>query len=313
MKRLTAIFLICFLLAGCASSEPVSTTVFAMDTVMTFHLWGDDAEEVSSQYAQMFQQISNRWSTQVDGSIPCALNAGEDPGLTAEEEAVLERIQALYVRTGGAFNPYLRNVMEVWGFYDQEYLNEDYELPTAEQIAAALADPAYDFGGVIKGYAGAYAAEQLLGYDVDRATLSLGGNIQTFGTKADGSPWLIGIQDPNGGDSLGILSVEGTCAVVTSGDYQRYFEYDGVKYHHIIDPETGYPADSGLCSVTIICADGLTADALSTALFVMGLEEGAEFWRSSDDFEAVFVTTDGAIYATEGAVLSGCEYEVITR
>lgn len=313
MKRILPILLMVLLLSGCAGEEMVETNTFSMDTVMNFKLWGSDAETVSASFPQMFSQLSRRWSALEEDSIPTALDEGVDPGLSDEEQRVLDRIEELYRRTGGTFDPHLRSVMDCWGFYGQEYQEPDYRVPTQEEIVSALNDPGYDFGAVIKGYAGQAAADLLAQYDIDRAILTLGGNVQTYGSKPNGTPWQIGIQNPDGGDTVGILSVEGTCSVVTSGDYQRYFEKDGVRYHHIIDPATGCPADSGLRSVTIICHDGLTADALSTALFVMGLEEGSEFWRSSDDFEAVFITSDNRIYATQGAVLTGCEYEVITR
>lgn len=309
MKRVTCLILtLALLLCGCGGSGYIEKDIFAMDTVMNLQIWGKDAEAGMNLVTEMLMDLEDRWSSTQGNSVIGRLNRGQEVVLTAEEAYLLERAEALSQRTGGAFDPKMRSVSLAWGF-----LNQAYTVPTDAQIAAALQESQWDLGAAVKGYAGQRAADLLGSLDIDRAILNLGGNIQTHGEKADGSPWQVGIQAPNGGDYVGIVSVTGTASIVTSGDYQRYFEADGVRYHHIIDPETGYPADSGLSSVTVICRDGLTADALSTALFVMGLENGTEFWRESDDFEAVFVLSTGEVYATEGAALSGCEFEVIGR
>ena len=309
MKRALVVVLIVGLLlgsSGCSSSA--QSTVFCMDTVMDLQLWGRDAQEAAGYIRFVLEDLEGRWSATDENSLIGNLNRGVDVTLDMSQQAVLLKIEKLSERTGGAFDPKLGGLVAVWGFY-----GEDYRVPASDEIEEAVASGNWDLGAAIKGYAGTKCVEALERFRVDRAILNLGGNVQTYGKKPDGTPWQIGIQNPNGGDYVGVVCVEGTMSIVTSGDYQRYFELDGVRYHHILDPKTGYPADSGLRSVTVICEDGMTADALSTALFVMGLEEGSAFWRQSDDFEAVFILTTGEIYATEGAALSGCDYEVISR
>ena len=309
MKRVLPVVLLAALLfTGCAGEEKAQRTVFAMDTVMDLLVWGENPEELAEELPALLTALEAAWSAMEEDSVIGRLNRGVDVALTEEKAGLLERVEALSRRTGGAFDPHLLSLSAAWGFPTGEY-----RIPGEDEIAAALADRKWDLGAAVKGYAGQRAVALLEERGAERAILNLGGNVQTYGEKADGSPWQIAIRDPEGEGYLGLLSVTGTAAVVTSGDYQRYFEMDGVRYHHILDPETGCPARSGLRSVTVICRDGLTADALSTALFVMGLEDGIEFWRQSGDFEAVFVCGDGTVWATAGAALTGCEFEVIER
>ena len=309
MRRVVALVLfVCLLAAGCSfQQKPLEETCWAMDTYMSFKLWGKDAREGMNAIQQLLSEMEATWSVADDTSLLSRLNRGEAVA-SKDQQRFLDAVMKLSERTEGAFDPQLNSVIALWGF-----LSDNYRVPDQAEICTALKDKQWNLGAVVKGYAGQQAAALLEDLNVDRAVLNLGGNVQTYGEKADGSPWQIAIQNPQGGDYVGIVSVFGTASVITSGDYQRYFEEDGIRYHHILDPATGYPSDSDLCSVTVICRDGMTADALSTALYVLGLEAAAELWRQSDDFEAVFILSKGDIYAKEGAALSGCEYEVIYR
>ena len=303
MKRVICILLIAVLLTGCSAFESHSReTVFAMDTVMDLQAWGKDSQEALAQLQAEIALLEEKWSATDDDSLIGRLNDG-GVVLNENEHNFIQRARDLSQRTNGAFDPQLGGYIQAWGFY-----NGEYRVPGEEQLQQVPVK--WDLGGLVKGYAGTRLTEILDTLNIDRAILNLGGNVQTYGEKTGGQPWQIAIQNPDGG-TLGTIAVRGTMAVVTSGDYQRYFEQDGKRYHHILDPETGYPADSGLSSVTVICEDGTLADALSTALFVMGMEKAVDHWRQYRDFGMVLLTKDGSLYATENVALTDCTYEVI--
>ncbi len=191
-------------------------------------------------------------------------------------------------------------------------------IPDKEEIARALQYTGYekvlledggvtllegmslDLGAVGKGLACDRIAALLEEKEVYGAVISVGGSILTYGKKPDGTPWQVGIINPeNTSSMIGILSLEGQWCVSTSGDYERYVIVDGVKYHHILNPATGYPADSGIRSVTVLCKSGVLSDALSTACFVLGVEEGMELAKSYGA-EVLFVDEEGMITMTDG-------------
>ena len=155
-------------------------------------------------------------------------------------------------------------------------------------------------GSLAKGYTSDSIIEIFRENGVESAIVNLGGNVQTLGTKPDGSLWKVGIKNPFQPDSeMCIVSVEDK-AVITSGNYERYFTgEDGKNYWHIIDSKDGRPADNGLVSVTVIGSNGMMCDSLSTALFVAGTENAVEYWQNNGDFDMILVTDDGKLLITE--------------
>lgn len=162
-------------------------------------------------------------------------------------------------------------------------------------------DVQIDLGGIAKGFTSDHMMQVFADSGVTSGIISLGGNVQALGLKPDGSRWRVAVQDPkNSEDNFAVIEIEDE-AVITSGGYQRYFEQDGTTYHHIIDPRTGYPADSGIISSTIISHDGTLADGLSTSLFIMGVDDALDYWRAhSDEFDAILMDENGTVYVTDG-------------
>lgn len=297
--------------------EPVSQDVFAMDTYMTVTAYGDAAQEAVSDAVEEIHRLDGLLSTGDENSEVYKLNQDGGGKLSEDTRYLLERSLELWKDTEGRFEIGIYPVMQAWGFTDGEY-----QVPSGEKLQQllALADSSQifideenssvvfgiegmeiDLGGIAKGYTSARIMDIYREHGVSSGLVSLGGNVQVMGRRPDGDPWRVAIQDPSGGDDyLGVLEAE-DCAVITSGGYERYFEEDGVVYHHIIDPGTGYPADSGLVSVTIVSPDGTLADGLSTSLFLMGREEAKRYWQQhSGEFDAILLDRDGNLYLTEG-------------
>lgn len=315
MKKILPFLLALALLSGCSRQAALQEAdLFAMDTTISLQVYAeDDAQPLLKQMQQLLLTLDEQLSVTRPDSPVAQLNAAGQGTLPEIARSLLEQTIALSRETGGALDPTIYPIVSLWGFTtDSHHVPTDGEIAAAQSStglshvtldgsAVTLSDGCQlDFGAVAKGYAGQLCAALAEEAGIP-AVLTLGGSVQTVGTKPDGSDWQIGLADPDEPAShLGVIRLSGSWAVVTSGDYQRYFEADGVRYHHIMDPATGRPARSGLRSVTIVAQDGLRADGLSTALFVMGLDRATAFWRQTDDFDAIFIDDQNHIYYTQG-------------
>lgn len=291
-----------------------SQELYAMDTVMTLTAYGPQAKKALNDAADEIERLDALWSiSSSDGDI-ARLNTDKQATLSNDTIALLKRAQEISASTGGLFACTIEPVMEAWGF-----TNGNYTVPDDATLQSLLAhvddtqiaidgstvtipdDVKVDLGGIAKGFTSDRVMELFAADGVTSGIISLGGNVQTLGTKPDGSLWRVGIQDPdNSSDIIATIEVADK-AVITSGGYQRYFEQNGTTYHHIIDPRTGMPADSGQTSVTIVSDDGTLADGLSTSLFIMGKEAALDYWRAHrDDFDVILVASDGSVTISEG-------------
>ena len=299
------------------SNEEASKDIFAMDTYMTVTAYGAKAQEAVDEAEAEIQRLDELLSTGNEESEIAQLNQNKSAILSEDAGYLVERALELNKETDGAFDIAIYPVMEAWGFPTQ-----NYQVPTADTLESLLklADASQiiydensrkisfdregmkiDLGGIAKGYTSSRIMDIYKENNISSGLVNLGGNVQALGTKPDGSKWRVAVQSPDDTeDYLGILSVEDK-AVITSGGYERYFEQDGKTYHHIIDPKTGYPAENGLTSVTVVSEDGTLADGLSTSLFIMGKDKAIEFWRvHSDEFDIIMLTDEGKLYVTEG-------------
>ncbi len=326
MNRKPLLILLSIMIAGLAAgciltysrqshAREYSRQLFAMDTVMSFTAYGSHGEEAVEAAVKEVERLDALLSTGSEESEVSRINGAGEGDLSEDTEEILSEGLAIWNQTGGLFDVTIYPLMQLWGFP-----TGNYHVPTAEELeqTMSLVDSSkvvldgshvvlgehqkIDLGGIAKGYTSNRVMEIFREYGVTSAMVSLGGNVQTLGKKPDGTEWQVGIQNPDNvqGDLLGAVAVQDQ-AVITSGGYERYFEENGQTYIHILDPRTGYPAKSGLTSVSVVSKNGMLADALSTSLYIMGLDEATEYWRTyADEFDMILMADDGTVYVTEG-------------
>lgn len=316
------IFGILLFLAGfliCEGKNPQDKAVerqfFAMDTYMTLKAYGAGAEEGIEKAEKEIRRLEAILSVTEKSSEVYDINEQGGGILSQDTQRLLNRSLELYQETDGLFDVTIYPLMELWGFSTKKYhvpseaelqeilpLVDGAKIFVSENRIKLSAGQRLDFGGIGKGYAADQVMKILKEEGVENALISLGGNIGTLGVNEKKEPWVIGIRDPNGTgeEMIGSVRVSGKF-VVTSGGYERYFEEDGKTYIHILDPKTGYPAEQGLISATIVSEDGTLADALSTAVYLMGLEKASAYWKEHREvFDMILVAEDGKVYVTQG-------------
>ncbi len=334
--RILALLLACLLLTGCVKApeggaqpgivptasaderiDPTKKTTgigFYFDTVVSLTLWGAPetlANEVWETCARYEQLLSKTIAT----SDVSRINNAQGQTVTVDPETweILRRAKEISGQTGGAFSVTIAPVTALWSFTGMETnivptdekrlamlpLVDDQQIILGENNTVILpVGMQIDLGGIAKGYIADKVAE-LLREKAYAGIVSLGGNVYTVGTKPDGSKFSVGIKNPEATHLSKAIIYTGDCTVVTSGTYERGFSFGGVRFHHILDPKTGWPSQSDLVSATFVMESSMTADALATACIVIGSEKSLKL-AADLGLDAMFIKADGTVLFTEG-------------
>ena len=319
LLTLLAVFLLILTACGNDAEElpQAEDNAFLMDTLVQMQAHGENAEAAVAESMERIREIENLMSKTIETSDIYKLNnnPNQEIEISNESKTVLEKSQNYAEMTDGDFDPTIGALVELWGIGSKEA-----GVPTEAEIKNALENVGYkhliindktalidkegvrlDLGGIAKGYAAEEVKKIVEEHNVESAFVNLGGNVLVIGDKVDGSSWKIGIQDPRQGRGNVMAIVDAVDqTIVTSGNYERYFEEDGELYHHILDPKTGYPARNNLLSVSIISENSFDADALSTAVYVMGLEKGMNFIENLENIDVMFITEKLDVYLSSG-------------
>ena len=293
---------------------------FCMGTIISQKVYGENAKTAAIEVEDEIKRLEGLMSFFLESSEVSKLNkaAGQyEVELSDEVLFVLNKAKYYSEICQGSFDITIAPIARLWGIFtsrekipSQEEINEALKLTGHNYLSInnhlktsklEKSGQCVDLGAIAKGYAADRAIEIYKQHGVESAFINLGGNVAAIGNKPNGDPFRVGIQNPllERGQCLGAVNAANK-TVVTSGDYVRYFEKDNKKYHHILDPRTGYPAESSLISTTIVSKESIDADALSTAIFILGLEAGIKLIDSQEDMEAIFITKDKEIYVTKG-------------
>lgn len=318
----TVIFALMLAVVSCnrQEDEPVVKTGFYLDTLIKISAYGPGASEAIDACFERLGEIDVKMNARASDSEVAAINeaAGEHSvQVSPDTFFVIKRGLYFSELSGGRFDITVGPLVNLWGIgTDRARVPEKSEIEEAlnlinyndvlvdeDQKTVMLKRPgmAIDLGAIAKGYAADEVIRILKERGIKSAVADLGGNVYVLGKKPNGQPWKIGIQDPFElrGDIFATVEASDK-TLVTSGVYERYFEEGGKRYHHLLDTSTGYPVDNGLVSVTIISDSSMDADALSTTVFSLGLEQGMQLVESLPDVEAVFVTKDKEVYVSSG-------------